>query len=403
MRILMLAPEPVYTPRGVPIAVVNRCRALTALGLQVDLVTYPMGQDVAMPGLRFVRTPGLPGLHQVKIGPSLAKLPLDALLLWTAARQLRRCRYDVIHTIEEAGVAGWLLHAIFRVPYVHDVHSDLVNVLGDYGFGRRHPVVLFTRWVERHILAGAKAVIVVFPGLVAGVTAKAPGKAVHVIHCWPLARRADPVLSDKLRDEWGEDRPVILYTGSFEPYQGLPLLLEAMAAVRDSLPEALLVLVGGRPEQVAEVTQQAERLGLAERVICTGLRLPDEVPSYLAAADILVSPRRDGINTPLKVYDYLRAGKPIVATRTASHLQVLDDQCAALADSTPQAFAAALVAVLRDPALADRLSQAATKRSHDFAADNFLRQTAAAYRELGVPASSEQALQTLMASLGEAT
>ena len=403
MRILMLAPEPVYTPRGVPIAVVNRCRALTALGLQVDLVTYPMGQDVAMPGLRFVRTPGLPGLHQVKIGPSLAKLPLDALLLWTAARQLRRCRYDVIHTVEEAGVAGWLLHAIFRVPYVHDVHSDLVNVLGDYGFGRRNPLTLLARWVERHILVGAKAVIVVFPGLVAGVTAKAPGKPVTVIHNSPLGRQPDPVLSNKLRGEWGEDRPVILYTGSFEPYQGLPLLLEAMTLIQDSFPKALLVMVGGRPEQVAEVTQQAERLSLGDVVICTGLRLPDEVPSYLAAADVLVSPRRVGINTPLKIYDYLRAGRPIVATRTASHLQVLDDQCAALADSTPQAFAAALVAVLRDPALADRLSRAATKRSHDFAADNFLRQTAAAYRELGVPASSEQALQTLMASLSEAT
>ena len=403
MRILMLAPEPVYTPRGSPIATVNRCRALTALGLQVDLVTYPMGQDVAMPGLRFVRTPGLPGLHQVKIGPSLAKLPLDALLLWTAARQLRRCRYDVIHTVEEAGVAGWLLHAIFRVPYVHDVHSDLTTVLGDYGFGRRNPLTLLARWLERRVLTGAEVIIVNFPGLVAGVTAKAPGKAVHVINCWPLGRRADPVLCDKLRGEWGEDRPVILYTGSFEPYQGLPLLLEAMTLIQDSFPKALLVMVGGRPEQVAEVTQQAERLSLGDVVICTGERPSDEIPSYLAAADILVSPRRDGINTPLKIYDYLPAGRPIVATRTASHLQVLDDQCAALADSTPQAFAAALVAVLRDPALADRLSRAATKRSHDFAADNFLRQTAAAYRELGVPASSEQALQTLMASLSEAT
>ena len=274
MRILMLAPEPVYTPRGSPIATVNRCRALTALGLQVDLVTYPMGQDVAMPGLRFVRTPGLPGLHQVKIGPSLAKLPLDALLLWTAARQLRRCRYDVIHTVEEAGVAGWLLHAIFRVPYVHDVHSDLTTVLGDYGFGRRNPVTLLARWLERRVLTGAEVIIVNFPGLVAGVTAKAPGKAVHVINCWPLGRRADPVLCDTLRGEWGEDRPVILYVGSFEPYQGLPLLLEAMTLIQGSFPKARLVMVGGRPGQVAEVTQQAERLGLGDIIICTGLRLP---------------------------------------------------------------------------------------------------------------------------------
>jgi len=50
MRILMLAPEPIYTPRGTPIAVLNRCRALTALGQEVDLVTYPVGQDVAVPG-----------------------------------------------------------------------------------------------------------------------------------------------------------------------------------------------------------------------------------------------------------------------------------------------------------------------------------------------------------------
>jgi hypothetical protein len=57
-------------------------------------VTYPIGEDVAVPGLRFISTARVPGLRRIKIGPSLAKLPLDALLLWEAARQLRRCRYD---------------------------------------------------------------------------------------------------------------------------------------------------------------------------------------------------------------------------------------------------------------------------------------------------------------------
>lgn len=403
MRILMLAPEPIYTPRGTPIAVLNRCRALTALGQQVDLVTYPIGQDVAVPGLRWVRTARVPGLRRVKIGPSLAKLPLDALLLWEAARQLRRSRYDVIHTVEEAGAFGWLLHAIFRVPYVHDVHSDLPTVLGDYGYGERHPVTMLARWLERHILTSAEVIIVNFPGLVPLATAQAPGKPVHVINCSPVGGRADPVLSGQLRGSWGRDRPLILYTGSFEPYQGLPMLLEAMALIQDSLPQARLVLVGGQPEQVAGVTRQAEQLGLAGAIVCTGLRPPAEIPSYLAAADVLVSSRRDGVNTPLKVYDYLRAGKPIVATRTASHLDVLNDRCAALAEPTPQAFAAALLAVLSDPVRASRLSQAAAERAEDFGIGTFLRQTAVAYQELGVPAPSEEAMRILMESLAELT
>lgn len=403
MRILMLAPEPIYTPRGTPIAILNRCRALTSLGQQVDLVTYPIGQDVAVPGLRFVRSPRVPGLRRVKIGPSLAKLPLDALLLWEAARQLRRCRYDVIQTVEEAGAIGWLLRAIFRVPHVHDVHSDLTTVLGDYGFGRRHPVTVLARWVERHVLKGAKVIIVNFPALAPLATAQAPGKPVHVINCWPLGRRADPALSDKLRSSWGQDRQLILYTGSFEPYQGLPLLIEAMTIVRDSLPRARLVLVGGRPEQVAEVTRQSERLGIADAIICAGLQPFDEIPSYLAAGDVLVSARREGINTPLKVYDYLLAGKPIVATRTASHLEVLNDKCALLTHPTPEALATALLAVLRDPALAEQLGTAATKRAGDFGTGTFLRQTAAAYEELGVQSPTDQTLRNLMESVGEVT
>jgi glycosyltransferase involved in cell wall biosynthesis len=398
----MLAPEPIYTPRGTPIAVLNRCRALTALGQEVDLVTYPIGEDVAVDGLRYVRTPRLPGLRRVKIGPSLAKLPLDVLLFCTAVRELRRRHYDFIHTVEEAGVAGWLLHAISGVPYVHDVHSDMITVLGDYGFGRRHPVVLLARWLERRVLGGAKVVIVNFPGLVPVVTAQVPDKPVHMINCWPLGFRVDPELSEKLRSDWGTSGPLILYAGSFEPYQGLPMLLDAMAAVLKSLPQARLVLIGGRPDQVAEITRQAAQLGIGGALTCTGQRHPDEIPSYLAAADVLVSARRDGINTPYKVYDYIRAGKPIVATRTASHLDVLNDNCAALADSTPKAFAAALLAVLTDPALSARLAQAAAERADDFGIGTFLRQHADAYHGLGVPEASEHALQSLMESVGEA-
>src|SRR5262249_30058663 len=66
MRILMIAPEPFFEPRGTPFSEFHRIRALTALGHQVDLVTYPFGQDVAMPGLRVFRSLRPPFIHRVK-------------------------------------------------------------------------------------------------------------------------------------------------------------------------------------------------------------------------------------------------------------------------------------------------------------------------------------------------
>ncbi len=58
MRILMIAPEPFFEPRGTPFSEFHRIRALTDLGHEVDLVTYPFGQDVVMPGLRVFRSLG---------------------------------------------------------------------------------------------------------------------------------------------------------------------------------------------------------------------------------------------------------------------------------------------------------------------------------------------------------
>ena len=78
--------------------------------------------------------------------------------------------------------------------------------------------------------------------------------------------------------------PVILYTGTFEAYQGLDLLFEAMVAVKAVRPDASLVLVGGKPDQVARARQQAERAGVGDVTIFAGERPAAEIPAY--------SPRR---------------------------------------------------------------------------------------------------------------
>src|SRR6185295_9000127 len=112
VRILMIAPEPFFEPRGTPFSEFHRIRALLALGHQVDLVTYPFGQEVSMPGLRVFRSLRPPLLDHVKIGPSLAKIPLDALLTLTATRRTLSMRYDAIHSHEEGGLIGAVLAGI---------------------------------------------------------------------------------------------------------------------------------------------------------------------------------------------------------------------------------------------------------------------------------------------------
>ena len=69
----------------------------------------------------------------------------------------------------------------------------------------------------------------------------------------------------------------------------------------------------------------------------------------MQAADLLVSPRIRGTNTPLKIYSYLRSGKPIVATNLLTHTQVLTPEIAVLVEPTPERFAAAILELIENP------------------------------------------------------
>jgi len=151
----------------------------------------------------------------------------------------------------------------------------------------------------------------------------------------------------------------VLYTGTFEAYQGLDLLFAAARQVLDRRPDARFLLAGGRPDQVAAARADAARAGLGDAVVFAGQRPAGEIPKYLDAADLLVSPRSSGTNTPLKIYQYLRSGRAIVATRLLTHTQVLDDTVAILTDPTPEGFARGILAGIEDPAAARAVGQAA--------------------------------------------
>jgi glycosyltransferase involved in cell wall biosynthesis len=369
----MIAPEPFFEPRGTPFSEYHRIRALTDLGHSVDLVTYPFGRDVVLPGLRVFRCVRPPFIRDVRIGPSWAKVPLDLTLLLTAVRRVLTGRYDAVHSHEEGSLIGVVLAALLGVPHLYDMHSSLPQQLSNFAFTRSPTLTRVFSLMERFVVRRSKVVIVICPQLEEVVRAIAPAVPAVLIENAP-GSGGTPVAGSgaRVRCELSltPDTPMILYTGTFEHYQGLDLLFAAARDVILTRPDARFVLAGGRPDQIVAARAEAEQAGVAGAVIFAGQRPAEEIPSFLDAADALVSPRSTGTNTPLKIYQYLRSGRPIIATRLLTHTQVLDDTIAILTPPTPEGFAAGILTALQDPgrarAIGDRARELAeTKYSYD--------------------------------------
>jgi glycosyltransferase involved in cell wall biosynthesis len=389
----MLAPEPFFEPRGTPFSEYHRIKALTELGHRVDLVTYPFGADVDLPGLRIFRSARPPFARRVRIGPSPLKLALDLLLAATAIRQARRERYDAIHSHEEAGVLGVWLARRHGIPHLYDMHSSLPQQLANFRYSRARWLVRAFERMERQMVSGSDAVITICQELQDTVEAMGAGSKSLLIEN-VMGGDVDAVDGPgraAVRAAWGiaADAPLVLYTGTFEPYQGLDLLVAAAGLVARRVPDVRVLVVGGSAEQVAAARAKASALGAP--VVFTGQRPPHEIPHFVDACDVLASPRISGTNTPLKIYSYLRSGRPIVATRLLTHTQVLDDEWARLAEPAPEAFAEALAGVLLDPAEGQRLAAAAARLAAErYSREAYLARTARAY-EMLVGAGPDQA------------
>jgi len=343
LRILFLAPQPFFEVRGTPLAVLAMLRALSALGHRVDLFSYPQGADVPVPGVVHERSLPLP-VGRVRAGASLAKLALDAPYLLGAVWRLFTRPYDVVHAVEEAAHLIAPFARLRGTLLVADVDSSIPDQLRESGFARRGPLLWAASALERHALRHAAAVLTVCGSLTEGVRRQAPSARVFQIEDPPLVDATPPERSavEALRERLGLGRdPVVLYTGNFEPYQGVPLLVDAAARV----PEAQFVFVGGEPAEVEAMRRRARG-----RCFFAGKQPPGDLGLWIGLCDVLASPRSRGSNTPFKIYTYLAAGKPLVATRILTHTQLLDDTLAFLVEPTPEGLAAGVRQALADPA-----------------------------------------------------
>jgi len=359
VKVLAIAPQPFLTPRGTPLSVYYRTMVMAEHGAHIDLLSYGEGEDVEIPGVNLIRIPRMSWVGPVAVGPSWKKLFLDIVMLaWTVVLLVRH-RYDAVHAHEEAVFWCRFLKPLFGFRLIYDMHSSLPQQLTNFEFSKSRLLLATFRALEHTCLRTADAVITICPDLrdYAMRTGVAPERHVLIensifedvrlrkvnsaAHELPAAAAKNPALDTS--------RPLILYAGTFEHYQGIELLIRAFAQVSAQRSDAQLLLVGGTPQQMADAARIVAELNLQHCVYLTGKMSKNAATGYTRLATVLVSPRLQGTNTPLKIYEQLASGKPLVATRIWSHTQVLNDAVCILVEPEPAALARGLLQAINDP------------------------------------------------------
>jgi glycosyltransferase involved in cell wall biosynthesis len=259
------------------------------------------------------------------------------------------------------------------------------QLVGKYGALRRVDGML--RRLERFAIARSDLVLAVCEELAMRARGYATATPVDVVEDVSLldGASAESVAED-LRRDLPAGTVLALYVGNLEHYQGVDMLLDALAKLES--PPLKFVAIGGNAEAVAAYRARAASLGLGATATFLGARPLSQLGAYLEQADLLVSPRLMGNNTPMKLYSYLAAGKPVLATRIRSHTQVLSDDDALLVEPTAAALARGLDALLCSPALRARLGQRARRLATTrYSLTHFRASVASAYRRLAVVAA----------------
>lgn len=344
-RVLFLASQPYFQWRGSPIRLGYDLRSLRDNGYAVDFLTLPIGEDRPVEGVRILRVANLFRAKTISIGPSPLKLAFDGLIFLRALGLLCCHRYAVVHGVEDCGLLAWILGRLGRARVVFEKHSDAASY-------KKSLVIRAYAAVERFVMRHSDAVIGTGPGLV---------KQVETLHCGTPAFCVSDIPSSLVEpDEAGTEAArakmakvpsevLATYVGSFEVYQGIDLLFHSIPVAVEKAPGLRFVIIGGTAQQIDEWRNWLRERRCEERVTFLGKIPPDELPCYLAASDILLSPRIQGVNTPLKLLDYLKVSRAIVATDHPANRLILSEKTARLADLTPESFGGAVAELARHP------------------------------------------------------
>ena len=315
------------------------------MGFQTCHVTSPkqgesQNDKETVDGLTFYRTKApnglfskIPVLNQLALIPAMKKRLLEVIAIE---------KPDVIHAHSPAlnGMAALLASRAIKaagkaagIPVVYEVRAFWEDAAVDHGTCKEGDLrYRLTKAMETYVLKHADAVTTICEGLRKDIVNRgiAADKITQIpnavnVEQFQLLTQKDQALQNSLGLQ---GKKVLGFLGSFYAYEGLDLLVAAMPAILKQLPDAVLLLVGGGPQQQA-LQQQIRELGLEQHVMMPG-RVPHSVVnSYYSLVDLLVYPRKSmrltELVTPLKPLEAMAQGKLLLASDVGGHHELIED------------------------------------------------------------------------------
>ena len=384
MKILEIIPIPFFSLRGTGFSTFYRTMVMSELGHRVDIITLPMGEEISLTGVKVHRVLSIPCFRDIGMGPSLGKYAYNVLLFLKAIRMMLSQKYDCLHVHGESVYYGLVLKWLFGVRILHDMHGSLAMDYKNYRPNASYLLLKLFTVMERTAMRHSDSLIVICKELRSIVEGLVKDDHVTVIENFPVGSLSN-CTETKINElkrllEIRPDDRVVMYAGSFGTNQSLDLLLKTIPLVIKKSTGVKFFLIGGDNSDIKKYTYMATKLGISNVIHIEGRKSPDDIQLYMKIADVLVSPRFRGTNTPLKIYSYMSSGKPIVATNAITHTQVLDEFTAVLVESDNSiALANGILQILNDPAGGRMLAeQALSKVQERYNYDRFFKDTSMA-------------------------
>jgi len=367
LKILMLAPTPFFADRGCHVRIYEEARALKELGHEVLIVTYNLGRD--MKGIDTVRIACVPWYGKLEAGPSWHKPYMDILLFFKAFNAARRFRPHIIHAhLHEGAFIGLILGKALRIPMLFDCQGSLTSEMIDHGFIREGSLLYrFFRALEKLVNRGAEFIVTssekgadeltgewnLPPDRVKALT---DGVDTGVFTPWPKgeARRSLGL---------SPDRPTVVFLGLLNRYQGIDLLLETVRILKQR-GCGMHFLIMGFPEE--RYRHMADSMGIGEVITFTGRIDYTQVPFYLSAGDIAVSPKISLTEANGKLLNYMACGLPTVAFDNPVNREIMGDTGVYACPGDPADLAKRIEELLNDRKRREELSVRVRDRAeHD--------------------------------------